>query len=248
MLTCDSGGAQSKYLIMPKNSPIDAPGNWYELWSIVSDTLIGGLQHALNNRVAAVSALSQILAADPAEGRTLIRSLVDEVARLEGVVALLGQLRRSRTSRPEPVQLHELVEGLPALLAHNIHLREVRFASRFDSEVIPVLVERDQLTRILLTLLLSAGLAAERCGSRKVQIAIRGDDEVVELEVGAELPAAEAGSQKPVPLRLLHPGAAERAAAAMGGSLRVPQHEPEALPRYTLRLPTLLASRRGVMD
>ena len=233
---------------MSNNSAIDAPANWYELWSIVSDTLIGGLQHALNNRVAAVGALSQILAADPAEGRTLIRSLVDEVTRLEGVVALLGQLRRARTSRAEPVQLHELVEDLPALLAHNIHLREVRFESRFDSDLIPVLVERDQLTRILLTLLLSAGLAAERCGSRKVQIALRGDDDVVELEVSAEPPEAEDGGQTPLPLRLLHPGAAEGAAAALGGALRVPAHEPEVLPRYTLRLPTLLATRRGAND
>lgn len=233
---------------MPNHALIDAPDNWYELWSIVSDTLLGGLQHALNNRVAAVGALSQILDADPIEGRTLIRSLVDEVHRLEGVVALLGQLRRSRMSLPEPVQLPEAIEELPPLLVHHLHIREVRFVTHIHGELVPILVERDQLTRILLTLLLSAGLAAARSGSRRVRIDFRGDEDVVEVNIATEAASAEDGDRSSPALPLLHPAAAEGVTAALGGTLRVPRYEPDLLPRYTLRLPTLLASRRGEME
>lgn len=230
---------------MPNHSSMDTPASWHELWSIVSDTLIGGLQHALNNRVAAVSALSQILAADPVEGRTLIRSLVDEVARLERVVAQLGQLRRSRTPRPEPIQLPDLLAELPALLTHHLHLREVQFITHAESDLIPVLVEREQLTRILLTLLLSAGLSAERSGSRKVRIDVRGDHDVVALDVIAEAPFDAERERSAPTLRLLHPAAAEGAAAALGGALQTRENEGGEFPRYTLRLPTLLATRRG---
>lgn len=224
---------------------MDAPADWHELWSIVSDALLGGLQHALNNRVAAVSALSQVLDADPDSSGVLIRALIDEVNRLEGVVALLGQLRRSRGLHPEPVELPKLVRELPELLRHHIHLREVHFAADGDRELIPIWGERDQLTRILLTLLLSAGIAAERSGSRRVRIEFQGDEDSVEVTVVPAEPGSGGSLDSSSSPRLLHPAAAGVAAAAQGGALQISQESANSLPHYVLRLPTLLAARRS---
>ena len=80
-------------------------------WLTLSDALLRGVGHAMNNRAAALSAVVQVLAATGPEG-PLESALRSETGRLQRVVELLRLLPRRWESEPEPV----LIE--PSLLIH----------------------------------------------------------------------------------------------------------------------------------
>src|SRR5690606_12592677 len=121
---------------------VESPADWEALWRRVSESLLGGLHHALNNRVAALSAISQVLGSGMPDATPLISSLGSEVDRLEQTVSLISLLRRARSRSPEPVQMPELTASLSALLAQHNDLKEVRFITDPDPGVLPVWAER----------------------------------------------------------------------------------------------------------
>ena len=135
--------------------------DWNELWRTVSESLLGGIHHALNNRVAALSAISQVLGAGMPDAGPIVAALGGEVDRLEQTVALITLLRRARSRNPEPVQLPELVAGLTPLLPHHGDLKDIEFIGDPDPGVLPAFAERDQLTRVMLVLMTGVGLSAE---------------------------------------------------------------------------------------
>ena len=220
-----------------------APGEWHDLWGVVGESLLGGLHHALNNRVAALSAISQVLRAGMTDATPLVSSLSSEVARLEETVAMLSLLRRARTQRPEPVQLPELVASLTPLLGQHNDLKEIEFVATADPGVLPVWAERDLLTRVLLTLLVAVGLEAEWGGRRRVRITYHGDEAIVTVRVACE--QVEDGTMSPDPsiTRLDARGSAD-AVRAMGGELEAKVCEGGET-TYELRLPSLLAARKS---
>lgn len=218
--------------------------DWNELWRTVSESLLGGIHHALNNRVAALSAISQVLGAGMPDAGPIVASLGGEVNRLEQTVALISLLRRARSRNPEPVQLPELVASLTPLLPHHGDMKEIEFVGDPDPGVLPVFVERDQLTRVMLVLMTSVGLSAECAGGGRVRVSYRGEaDEVVariECEPGPRRPAG------PLPtLQGLDGAGAGEVVRAMKGRLETLPGGGGRHPAYEVRLPTLLAARRS---
>lgn len=228
---------------MRSNEMAQAPGTWDELWAVVGEGLLGGVHHALNNRVAALSAIAQVLGAGMRDAGPLVNSLSAEVGRLEATVAMLSHLRRARSRRPEPVQVPELVAGLTPLLGQHGDLKEIVFVANADPGVLPVWAERDLLTRALLTLMVAAGIEAEWGGCRRVRVSYRGDDAVVSVRVACERQEGGTTARDSSVERLDASGAAE-VARALGGELEAkPCAEGETA--YELRLPTLLQARKA---
>lgn len=227
---------------MQNKEMVDSPTDWTELWAIVGESLLSGVHHALNNRVAALSAISQVLRSGFPDATPLVASLASEVRQLEETVALLSLLRRARTRRPEPVQVHELIGTLPPLLAQHNDLKEITFTA-VSADVLPVWAERDQLTRVLLTLAVAVGLEAERSGCRRVTIAYRGDDEAVTIRFACDRNGAGTGPAEAA-VRRLDARAAAEGVAPLGGRLEV-KTCPGGELAYELRLPTLLAARKA---
>jgi hypothetical protein len=227
---------------MRSNEMGNAPGDWHDLWAEVGESLLGGLHHALNNRVAALSAISQVLRAGMTDATPLVSSLSAEVARLEETVMMLSLLRRARTQRPEPVQVPELVASLTPLLGQHNDLKEIVFVATADPGVLPVWAERDLLTRVLLTLIVAVGLEAEWGGCRRVRITYRGDEAIVTIRIVCE--RLEDGTMSPDPsISRLDGRGAESAVRAMGGELEARTCEGGET-AYELRLPSLLAARK----
>lgn len=221
----------------------EIPADWNSLWRGVSESLLSGLHHALNNRVAALSAIAQVLGSDIRDASPLVASLTGEVARLEETVSLISLLRRARSHAPEPVQAPELVAGLATLLAQHNDLKEIVFLCEADPGVLPVLVERDLLTRVMLALMTSVGLQAERSGQRQVRVSYAGDEAEVAISVEcvAEPIAAESAGAT---IRRLDARAAGEAVRMMNGTMRTLRGTAGEL-GYEVRLPTLLAGRRN---
>lgn len=227
---------------MQNNDGGDSAQQWEELWRTVGESLLGGIHHALNNRVAALSAISQVLGVGLPDAAPLLSSLGGEVQRLEQTVALISHLRRARSRAPEPVQLPELVASLTPLLPHHGDLKEIEFVAASDPGVLPVYAERDLLTRVMLTLLTSVGLSAECAGGGRVRVSYRGDDAQVTARIACEPSDDRRGPPSSYAKRV--DGRATAAAVReMNGEIEAVDL-PEGRVSYELRLPTLLTARR----
>ena len=150
-------------------------------WLTVSDALLRGVGHALNNRAAALSAVVQVLASEadgPLEG-----ALRAETERLQRAVELLRLLPRRWDSEPEPVLVADLVKSAIELLVLHADLPELRYEWTPDGSLPPVLVEPSLLTHVLCLLGTAAAREAGRTGARSVAFRGSSTGEVVRVEV-----------------------------------------------------------------
>jgi C4-dicarboxylate-specific signal transduction histidine kinase len=166
--------------------PERVEGGWPEL----HDGLVAGLHHALNNRLAALSAVGQVVEADLAAEHPLSGSLRAELRRLESTVSLLGLLVAG-SGDPEPVHLPTALHEARQLLALHHSLRDVLLEVEVDDSLLPVWIDPAALLRALLGLLAAVGSRAGGDASR-LRIEARGDQESVRIDVGARGAAAGA--------------------------------------------------------
>jgi hypothetical protein len=197
-----------------------------ESWVELSDALMRGLVHALNNRVTALSAFAELAALGDGE-LTAQRVLPSELARLQQVNALF-RLLLTEEMPPEAMELAPVLDDALALHAHHSRLRTVRCEVILGGNILPVRVPRWALLRLLLLLLEHAKQHADRREAADApgaaELRIEGGEESIDLSVAAG-------------------GDSCRYAVAMaelcGGTLEVGGG------RITARLPTLLELRRS---
>ena len=129
-----------------------------DTWVRLSDSLIGGIAHALSNRIATLSALSELMRMEdsPAENADMLRQ---EVGRLELLVHHLRLLVDESAAPPEALQLPEVTAAAIALHKYHRDLRDVTVLMGGDITVEPVHISRSRLVRALLTCDLPSGVA-----------------------------------------------------------------------------------------
>jgi C4-dicarboxylate-specific signal transduction histidine kinase len=199
-----------------------------EAWLAVSDGLVAGVHHALNNRLGTVSALVQLATLGEVGGMDPARALRDEMERLGDTLRLLSMIPRRPGEEPIPLQLGDVLADALALVAQHREARDVEFAVETAPDLLPVLCPETALAHALLALLVGAGTAARETGAARVAVRCTGDERRVTVEVEPEGGAA-GGAMDGAGLAALF--------AAAGGSV-------EATGRGTAaRLPTLLAGR-----
>ena len=103
---------------------------------------------------------------------------------------------------------------------------------------------RRGLTRVLLTLMVSAGLEAESTRSRRVLVSYRGDEAVVTVRVCRDETEGGVEREEDDDILRLDASAAGEAALAMDGELTVTRDQVDGT-CYDLRLPTLIEARRA---
>jgi hypothetical protein len=205
-------------------------------WLLLSEGLLGGLRHTLNNRLGTISAVAQVLEADLPPGHALSGALSREVQRLEGTVALLGAIGEGG-GEPEPVQLEAILVQVGALFDLHHSLRDTPLRIDVQPGVLPLRVRPPALLRALLILLASAGRQAPPGGT--VAIHAVGDESLVTIRVACE---EVGGDEQDDPLSGLNPDGAGVLLEAEGGELRVEAGSGPT--RYVVTLPTLLEVRR----
>jgi hypothetical protein len=196
-----------------------------EVWLPVSAELIAGVHHALNNRVGALSAVTQVLEGEMNAAHPLRLALADEVKRLQATVRVLTLLPRPADAVPEPVLLPDLLPGITELYGLHHGVRDTECVVETEHGILPLYCEPTLLAHLLLTLLIAAGETAREAGAQ-VRLRASGDEREVVVTIepeGAETLRVEA----------LRAWAEELGGAVAGGA-----------GRYELRLPTLLEVRR----
>src|SRR5215207_4044846 len=159
-------------------------------WHTVSDELLQGLVHALNNRVAALSAFVELARLGDEEGDPLT-VLPEEIAQLHQVNGLFALLPQRR-SEPEALELPLVLDDVIRLHAHHPRLRGERCSVTTEGAVAPVRVPRWALVRTLVMLVHAAKRAAESVHGRgETAIRIRADDATVSAHVRTPVEPSE---------------------------------------------------------
>ncbi len=194
-------------------------------WRTISEELIQGLVHALNNRVAALSAFVELAKLGDEEGDPL-SVLPEEIAHLHRVNALFALLPERR-SEPEPVELHAVLDDAIRLHEHHPRLRGGQVDVALEGAPDAVRAPRWALLRAMVMLVHAAKREAESVHGRRATIRVRGDDDAIGVHVAT--PATPSADL-------------EALAARCGGGL---ERTDDGL---VLTLPSLRAARRRERD
>ena len=160
-------------------------------WCTITQELIQGLVHALNNRVAALSAFVELARLGDEEGDPLA-VLPTEIAQLHRVNALFGLLPE-RKADAEALDLRAVLDDAVLLHQHHPRLRGEQVAMTFEGAPGAVRAPRWALVRTMVMLLHAAkrpGAAPQEHGVAALRV--RGDDATVSVHVAtAAAPPAD---------------------------------------------------------
>lgn len=120
--------------------------------------LLRNLAHEVKNPLGGIRGAAQLLESDLTreEDRECTGVILDEADRLTHLVERLLEPYRS-AERTGPVELHELLEHVKSLIAHEFP--EVAFVRDYDVSIPPVLADEGRLTQVFLNLVRNAAEA-----------------------------------------------------------------------------------------
>ena len=160
----------------PETIPAAAAAQWAEL----SDALLAGLVHMLNNRVTALSVCAELAALGDDEMITG-GVLTTEMQRLQHASALLGLLP-SRPHSPEALELRPVLDDAIALHSHHPRTRLVPCDVTVEDGMQPVRAPRWAMLRLMLVLV-DAAKAAASDGGRPAGIRLTSDERQARVHV-----------------------------------------------------------------
>lgn len=151
-------------------------------WSTLSDELLQGLVHALNNRVAALSAFVELARFGDDEADPLV-VLPAEITQLHRVNTLFGLLPM-RGAEPEALELPLVLEDALRVHEHHPRLRGERCEVVREGTPLPVRAPRWALFRALVMLVHAAKRSSHTVQGRGGSpIRVVGDASVVRVHV-----------------------------------------------------------------
>jgi hypothetical protein len=156
-------------------------------WLGLSDDLLAGLVHALNNRVTALSVCAEL--AGFGDAQVLSDGvLLAEVARLQRTSALLAQL--PARGHPEALEIAPVLLDAIAIHSHHPRMRATECTLVPHGELQPVRVPRWALLRLLL-LVVDATKAGAIGSGRGASLHLSSDERDVRMRAAA--PGVEGG-------------------------------------------------------
>lgn len=164
-------------------TPAPADSTSADDWPTLSNDLLQGLVHALNNRLAALGALMELArlrdeAVDP------LAELPAEIAQLQGLTGLFALLPERRTDA-EALELSVALTEAVRLHEHHLRLRTERCEVRYEGAPPPVRAPRWALIRALVMLVHAAKRTGAMRETSEAPIVVRSDESTVSVWVRA---------------------------------------------------------------
>src|SRR3989440_5868130 len=153
-------------------------------------TLAAGVAHEVNNPLASISSLIQILqtrtGADPndkqtAETREMLRLIQTQIARITQVLRGMTAFARARPPARAPLDLRRTLEQSLRLASFDKAFKRLRVTTEFDETAPYVSADADQMQQVFLNLLLNARDAMPDGGD--LRITMRHDSNTDELVI-----------------------------------------------------------------
>lgn len=152
-------------------------------WQTIADELLLGLVHALNNRVAALSAFVELAKLGDEEEDPLT-VLPDEIAQLHRVNALFALLP-ARRSEAEALEISAVLDDAIRLHEQHPRHRGEQVAVTFDGAPAVVRAPRWALVRTMVMLVHAAVRAADPARSRGgAAVRVVGEEAEVRVHIG----------------------------------------------------------------
>ncbi|HEX8336719.1 MAG TPA: ATP-binding protein, partial [Pyrinomonadaceae bacterium] len=149
--------------------------------------LAAGVAHEVNNPLASISSLIQILQSRPltpdreAETREMLRLISTQIERISQVLRDLLDFARQRPPARARLDLARVVESSLRLAAFDKGFKRLRVKTDFDERAPEVSADPDQLQQVFLNLLLNARDAMPDGGDLRVSLSF--DEEAREVFV-----------------------------------------------------------------
>jgi signal transduction histidine kinase len=140
-------------------------------------TLAAGVAHEVNNPLASISSLIQILqtrvAPDDAdkqatETREMLRLIQTQIARITQVLRGMTDFASARPPARAPLDVRRALEASLRLASFDKAFKQLRVATDFDPDAPPVSADTDQLQQVFLNLFLNARDAMPDGGDLRV--------------------------------------------------------------------------------
>jgi C4-dicarboxylate-specific signal transduction histidine kinase len=167
---------------MPAPPPTD-PGAGSAEWLVLSDDLLAGLVHALNNRVTALSVFAELVALGDSQMASS-GMLATEVGRLQRLSALIAMLP-ARNQAAEALEIDPVLDDAISLHAQHPRIHAIECVVERSGELPPLRAARWTLLRLLLLVVHAAKGAAEAARRERVTFYLTGDTASVTLRVFA---------------------------------------------------------------
>ena len=138
-------------------------------------TLAAGVAHEVNNPLASISSLVQILQTRPlggeheAETREMLRLVQTQITRISQVLRDMMDFARQRPPARAPLDLARAVESSLRLAGFDKGFKRLRVETEFDAGAPLVSADADQLQQVFLNLLLNARDAMPGGGAVRVR-------------------------------------------------------------------------------
>ena len=146
-------------------------------------TLAAGVAHEVNNPLASISSLIQILqvrhAADT-ETSEMLRLISTQIARITQVLRDMMDFARTRAPEREPLDINRVVEASLRLASFDKGFQRLRLKTKTDPDTPVISADQNQLQQVFLNLLLNARDAMPEGG--ELEVATRYDalaDEII---------------------------------------------------------------------
>jgi signal transduction histidine kinase len=140
-------------------------------------TLAAGVAHEVNNPLASISSLIQILQARvpadadderTAETREMLRVISQQIARITQVLRDMMDFARQRTPARASLDINRVIESSIRLASFDKDFQRLQLATDFDTQVPQVSADADQLQQVFLNLLLNARDAMPEGGELRI--------------------------------------------------------------------------------
>ncbi|MDT7808552.1 MAG: two-component system, NtrC family, sensor kinase [Acidobacteriota bacterium] len=148
--------------------------------------LAAGVAHEVNNPLASISSLIQILQSRPlgaeneAEAREMLRLVSTQIDRISHVLRDMMDFARQRQPERAPLDVAHVVESSLRLASFDRAFKRLRVTTEFDDDVPQVLADADQLQQVFLNLLLNARDAMSEGGELDIRVSFNEyDSEVI---------------------------------------------------------------------
>jgi len=135
--------------------------------------LISGVAHELNNPLAAVSGMAQLLllGTEEASLRESLSIITGEADRAAKIVRNLLSFARPHRPDRRAVSIHNLIENALALRAYALNVQNVRITRLYADDVPPVHTDPQRIQQAILNLLVNAEQAVtERRGGGEIAV------------------------------------------------------------------------------
>ncbi len=158
-------------------------------------TLAAGVAHEVNNPLASISSLVQMMRSQEghsAETRERLNMISDQIQRITQVTRDMTNFARARPTAKSNGDINEIVLTALRLASFDKAFQEMDIVTELAEDLPPVNADEDQLQQVVLNLLLNARDAMAADGSLWIGTAVRDNEVVIEIaDSGTGVAAAD---------------------------------------------------------